>query len=310
MCEITCGEPPPAQPQEGGWAAASAAISGARPGAVRCDAKPGINRVAWDLRESMPMQAPEQQQEPMQTGFFGGGGRRSIVDPGEYTVRIAVIEAPVQGAGPARGPGSPGGSPGKWEMSKRVTVEEDPRVAISEADRKARRDAINKLTQMSRDMMTAQRGMASLRANLNNAIEGWGRPGGQRVSPEIRKAAEELLKKVDELYPTFGTPPSERGQMGTAGPPLIERPTPLPMRVGRLLSALEGWSGPPTATQLEQMETLARLVKEAGDQARKLTVDELNALNRAMRDAGVPYITAGGGSGARSGGPPRMTIDE
>jgi hypothetical protein len=188
-------------------------------------------------------------------------------------------------------------------MSKTVRVEEDPRVTMSETDRKARREAINRLTQMSMGMMTAQRGMSSLRTNLNNAIEGWKRPGGQRVSPEIRKAAEELLKKVDELYPKFGTPPSEQGQMGTAGPPLIERPTPLPMRTGRLLSALEGWSGPPTASQLEQMETLARLIKEAGDQARKLTVDELNGLNKMMRDAGVPYVTAGG-PGGRPGGPP------
>jgi photosystem II stability/assembly factor-like uncharacterized protein len=298
--EIMCGGPPPTQPQEGGRGAASAGMSGGGTGAMRCDPKPGINRFVWDLRQSAPMQLSEEQQQGI--GFFGGI-RGSRVDPGEYMVKIDVVEAPAPGSGPRGGPGGGSSTPGKWELTRSFTVQEDPRVTLSEADRKARRDAINRLTQMSTGMMMAQRGIMGLRTNLNNALEGWKRPGGQRVSDDVRKAAEELLKKVDELYPKFGTLPSDQGQAGSAGPPLVERGTPLPMRVGRLMSGLEGWSGPPTASQLEEIETLGKQVKEASDQARKLTVDELNALNKMMRDAGVPYITTAGGGG-RPGGPP------
>jgi hypothetical protein len=130
-----------------------------------------------------------------------------------------------------------------------------------------------------------------LRTNLNNTIEGWKRPGAPRVPEDIRKAADELLKKVDEVCPRFGTPPSESQPLGNAGPPLVERPEQLPQRVSRLMSSLDGYTQAPTTTELEQINILPELVKTAGAQARRLVSEDLANLNKMMRDANIPYIS-------------------
>jgi photosystem II stability/assembly factor-like uncharacterized protein len=286
--EITCGGPAPEAPAAGEMGAMAFLRGGGGP--VRCDAKPGINRVAWDLRQALPMQPAQDQQQ--QRGFFGMG-RAPIVDPGEYTVKIAVVTAP----GPGAGMGGGQAAPGKWETSKTIKVEEDPRVTLSDSDRAARRQALNQLMQLSSSASQAQRSITGLRTNLNNAIEAWKRPGAPRVSEEIRKAAEDLLKKVDEIYPQFGTLPSETQPLGNAGPSLVERPAPLPQRVGRLMSNLDGNSAAPAASELEEIKVLSDLVKAAGEQVRKLVSEDLANLNKMMREANIPYISASSGEG-------------
>jgi hypothetical protein len=244
----------------------------------------GINRVTWDLRMTSPVPPA-----PGGGGGFGGGGggggggfgggagAGSRVDPGTFTVKIKV---------------------GDTEQSKTITVEEDPRVVISAEDRAARRKALNDLAPLVRQATLAQRGIVGLRTNLNTAIESWKRPGTPRPPENVRTAADDLLKKIDEIYPLFGTPPSEAPSLGNAGPPIVERPAPLQNRVGQIMGSLEGFTAAPTARQLEDIATLAPLIKDAADKVQKL-VEELGNLNKLMRDANVPYISmpAGGGGG-------------
>jgi len=293
--ELTCGGPPPREPEGrpggGGF--------GFGFGPQRCDADPGINRVVWDLRQNSPVElAPEQRQE---FGFFGAP-RGPGVDPGQYTVKIAVVttggRAPSTGDGTAQGAQRPAA---KWESTKSATVEEDPRITITEADRAARRSAIDKLLPLTRSAVTAQRSIASLRTGLTGTIEAWRRPGVPRIPDDIRKTAEDFLKKIDDIYPKFGRLPSETGALGSAGPDLVERPTPLPQRVGSLLSALDSFTAAPTAWQLEEIQTLEKLVGEAQGQVQKLISEDLADLNKKMRDAGIPHIAlrAGGGGGPR-----------
>jgi hypothetical protein len=90
----------------------------------------------------------------------------------------------------------------------------------------------------------------------------------------------------------FGTPPSEVQPLGNAGPPLIDRPSPLPMRINRLMFGLDGYSAAPTATDLEQIKVLSGLMTTAGEQVRRLVSEDLANLNKTMRDAGIPYINA------------------
>ncbi|MBI1737626.1 MAG: hypothetical protein HYR58_00055, partial [Acidobacteria bacterium] len=249
--------------------------------------QPGINRVTWDLRLRSPLPpAPPGTAGP---GGFGGGlgalGAGSRVDPGTFTVKIKV---------------------GETEQSKTITVEEDPRVTISAEDRAARRKAINDLTPIFVQATLAQRGIVGLRTNLSTAMESWKRPGGTRVPENIQKAADELLKKIDEIYPLFGTPPSEAPSLGNAGPPIVERPAPLQNRVGQILGSLEGFTAAPTARQLEDITTLTPLVKDAAEKVQKLVMEDLANLNKLMREANIPYITmpagAGGGGGRRGPG--------
>jgi photosystem II stability/assembly factor-like uncharacterized protein len=250
----------------------------------------GINRVTWDLRYTAPI--PPAAPGTGGGGFGGGGGgfgggvgAGSRVDPGTYTLKVKVGDFP--------------------EQTKSIVVEEDPRITISAADRAARRKAINDVTPLARQATLALRGIQGLRTNLNAAMESWKRPGGPRVPENIQKAADELLKKIDEIYPLFGTPPSEAQSLGNAGPPAVERPTPLPQRVGQILGALEGFTAPPTAWQLEAITTLAPLVRDAAEKVQKLVEEDLANLNKLMREANVPYIQppAGAGGAGRRRGP-------
>jgi photosystem II stability/assembly factor-like uncharacterized protein len=289
--QITCGGPAPGVQPPGGFGP----FGGFGP--ARCEANPGINRAVWDLRQSSPV--PPGQEPQQQFGFFGAA-RGPRVDPGDYTVKIAVVAA---SAGASRG-GDNGGQASqqqgpKWESSKPVKVEEDPRVAISEADRAARREAIDRLLPLSAAGTQSMRTITGLRSSLTAAMDEWKRPGAARVPDNITKAAEAFLKKIDEIYPKFGTPPSGTEALGAAGPPLVQRPTPLPQRVNSLLNALDGWTAAPSAWQLEEISVLAKLVKEAQEQVRRLVDEDLAGLNKMMRDAGIPYITA-----RTAGGPP------
>jgi len=247
-------------------------------GTTTCHAKQGINRFVWDLR-SRP--AGPQSGAPA-NDFASFMARRGLgVEPGEFTVKIKY---------------------GDTEMSKSLTVVEDPRVMFSAADRAKKRAAIVKLQPLVAQATTAQTTIVGLRTNVNNEIESWKKPGAPKVPDNVKKAAEDLLKKIDGIYINWGTPPSMVSTISEAGPPLFELPTPLSQRVTRLMFGIEGASTAPTAWEMAQIDILsAKIPPAAADVSNLVTVD-LAALNTMMQEAKIPYIqppTAGGGAGAR-----------
>jgi photosystem II stability/assembly factor-like uncharacterized protein len=252
----------------------------------------GINRVTWDMRYASPI-PPAPPGAGGGGGFggggggggFGGGGAGSRVDPGTFTVKVKVGDLP--------------------EQTKTIVVEEDPRVTISAADRAARRKAINDLGPVVAQAVVAQRGIQQLRQNVNTALEAWKRPGpgGMRVPENVQKAGEELLKKIDELYPTFGQIPSATQQLGAAGPPAVEQPTPITTRLTQLAGAIESVTQAPSARQLEDIATYGAIIREKAPLVLKLVTEDLANLNKLMREANLPYINSpagmGGGGGRR-----------
>jgi len=124
------------------------------------------------------------------------------------------------------------------------------------------------------------------------------------VPDNIRKAADDLLKKIDAAYVNWGTPPSLAGTV-SAGPPLVVLPTPLSSRAAQLLGAIENTSAAPTDYELSQIDILTKRIPPAADEVRNLVTVDLAALNQMMIDAKIPYIAppAGGGAGrGRRGG--------
>jgi photosystem II stability/assembly factor-like uncharacterized protein len=262
----------------------------------------GINRVVWDLRSRSPLAAPsggpagasadvgrtqagvppsaessetEQQQVAAVFGFGGGGfggSAGSRVEPGEYTVKVSV---------------------GKLEQSKKVLVEEDPRIVITPQDRLTRRQTIDRITQLLTPAIAAQRSITGLRTSLNTEIEGWRRPGA-RAPENVRKAADDLLQRVDATCRKFASAAQcgERGAggQGSAGPPLVAARPSLTQRLGSLMSAIENFMAAPTAWQLEQIPILEKQLKDAEPDVRKLVQEDLPALNKLMNDAGMPHI--------------------
>jgi hypothetical protein len=252
----------------------------------------GINRVIWDYRMTSPI-PPAPPGQGGGGGFGGGGfgggfgGLGPRVDPGTFTVKITA---------------------GGKEATKTLVVEEDPRLEISAADRAGRRAAINQVSAVIGPMVLTQRGLQALRTAVNSAVEGWKRPGGARGIPEnVVKAGEDLLKKIDEVYPAFANIPQPTGTaLGAAGPPVVfQRAAPL-QRLQQVMGAIEQFTAAPSASQLETIKTLTGIIQEAMPKAARLR-DDLAALNKLMNDAGVPHINVqfpGGGRGAQ-GRPPQ-----
>ncbi len=258
-------------------------------GAQPCVAVKGVNRYVWDLR-SRPIgpQAGEPGGPTAETpggGGFGGFGQTGLrVDPGTYTVKAKLGDA---------------------EASKSLKVIDDPRIVFSDEDRGKKRAALTKMQPLVLQATMAQTSIAGLRTNLNTAIETWKKAGAPQVPDNVKKAADELLKKIDAAYVNWGTPPSQANTISMAGPPLVELPTPLSQRIQQLMFAIEGSSTAPTDFEMGQYDILSKKIPPAADEVRKLVNEDLATLNQMMRDAKMPYIqppTAGGGGGRRGGG--------
>ena len=116
-------------------------------------------------------------------GFGGFGAQGFRVDPGDYTVKIKL---------------------GDTEITKTIKVIEDPRVNFSTEDRAKKRAALAKLQPLVTQAQGAATQISGLRTNLNTAIEAWKRPGAQPIPDNIKKAADELLKKIDAAYVNWG----------------------------------------------------------------------------------------------------------
>ncbi|HMC21014.1 MAG TPA: hypothetical protein VKL19_04155 [Thermoanaerobaculia bacterium] len=250
----------------------------------------GVNRVTWDLKTRSMTQPQRTEGEESATaetseteqptgGGFGGftGGLR--VDPGTYTVKV---------------------SSGKNEQTKTVVVEDDPRIVISAEDRAVRRQALTQLGQMATTAVTARRSITGMRTSLNTAIEGWKKTGATKPPDNIQKTAEDLLKRTDETCRKFGTPVQcgEKVPLGGAGPPLVYTPPAITVRITQLLGGVENYAAAPTAWQLDQIKVLQTMLTTASAESRKLTQEDLPALNKMMNEAGVPHIAIPRGGSA------------
>jgi photosystem II stability/assembly factor-like uncharacterized protein len=265
------------------------AAAGSGPAAAGASGTPPATAAAGAAGESSAgAEASEAGEQPAGAGGGGFGGFRGgvRVEPGEYTIKVTV---------------------GKNEQSKKVVVEEDPRINISAADRAVRHEAIDHLAKMASSATASQRSMTGLRTSLNSYIEGWKRPSAAKPPENVQKAAEELLKKVEETCRKLATPVQcgeKAASLGTAGPSLVYTPPPVTQRITQLLGGIENYAALPTSWQLDQVKLLQGMLTEASTAARKLAQEELPALNKMMNEAGVPHITipTGGRGGAVQSG--------
>jgi photosystem II stability/assembly factor-like uncharacterized protein len=230
------------------------------------NAQSGINRVNWDLRYNPPVKLTPEQEQALAQGFFGGGARGPVADPGVYTVKVAL---------------------GNDAQTQTVHVEQDPRVHITVADRAARHAAIMQLYSMYKTADDGQKLMAGLKKSLDDAVASWKKPDAPKVPAPIIAQAEALQKKVDALRPQF----ISAGGFG-AGGPLHYTPPPVPMRVGRLMLQMDSYSAAPTPPEKDELAALSQELDKDMAALHTLIDKDLASLNKALNQAGVPHITA------------------
>lgn len=244
--------------------------------------KAGVNRTNWDLRWNSPAVPTPEQLEAAAAGFdFGPRGPH--VEPGEYTIKIKA---------------------GSKEDTQKVTVEDDPRIQMSTADRAARREAIDQLYAMAKSADKDRKTIEGIKEGLKAAREQWkkdaGKPDAAKIPEDIQKAADELQKKVDAVAEKYVR---EREGLGNAGPAFEWKPDPLPQQVQSLLRELDGFWAAPGEQQKEKLAEVTPLLSEASGQVKKIAEEDLPGLNKKMNEAGIPHIVpAAAPSAGRRGG--------
>ena len=268
----------------------------------------GMNRLAWDLRMDPPVPpagrggrggggggrggrggaadagggsdpafaAPETGGAAAEAGGGGGGrggrggfGGGSLVDRGEYTVTLTAS--------------------GKSETAT-VAVQDDPRRTVSDADVVRRRTAITRLTAMTKQADESRRRVVAMNTSLTNLLDAWKRPGVPAVSDAARKLVDDLQIKLKALLPTFDAPaPAAPAQLGAAGSRGPYTPPPVNQKITRLLFGIDGFSGPPSAKQLAEVDEAAQQLQQASAEVNALYSD-FPKLNKSLADAGAPYM--------------------
>lgn len=246
----------------------------------------GVNRIVWDLHYDRPTPMTPQEEEQLRRIEEAGGGGGGFgpqrngpsIDPGEYTVEIAV---------------------GSDKATTKVVVEEDPRIDwFSAADRAKRRTVINELVEMTRQADGLRRKFQAVDTQLTSYQTAWKRPDAPKVPDAVKKQADELKDKLGALRSLF----VQRG-FGGGGPegPLspeeLAKPEPdfvlpaLATRIQGSLRDLESVSAAPTKTQLQQIDLVKAALADATKSIDKLVKEDVAKFNKAMTDAQIPYLS-------------------
>ena len=164
----------------------------------RGPARRGLNRVVWDLRMEPPVEEP--------VGRAGAAGGAQLqgptVTPGTYTVTVTP--------------------PSGRKVSAKLTVELDPRLHVSDADRRLRQAALLKLYELEKTIAGARRAgraddaavvrlqgelasQLSAAAALSRAIDGYSGAPTADQRRQIEWVADDVAKTVAQLNRVVGS---------------------------------------------------------------------------------------------------------
>ncbi len=260
-----------------------------------------VNRVDWDLRMDNPLPnafggrggrggrggaaAEPQPGTPEAAGAAGGrgsgggfggfggrgGGAAMEVDPGQYTITVALA--------------------GKSD-SKTIAVSDDPRVPLSEEARVKRKAAVERLISLAKEATQARNRIVAMQIALTELTDGWKRPGAAHVPANIQTAANNLLERVKKAAtPTFEPEPNDEPRLlGFAGAPLKYNQPPVTQQLTRLIATVGNYPAAPTSKQVIDIDQAEAELK-AGLAAVNQLDGEVPKLNKMMADAGIPYFT-------------------
>jgi ABC-type transporter Mla subunit MlaD len=178
-------------------------------------------------------------------------------------------------------------------------VEDDPRIQISEADRKAWYDMQMAMSRVNPQLQQGMRTLNTLGNQLREVKTQIGR--NPRTPDAVTKALQALLDKVEGL----GGREPESEPPGFAGAPLADAPQTIQSRIGFGGGGGfgGGMTGAPTAAQKAALERNQKELAAFAETMRGITDTDVPALNKLLLEAGVGRINlqAGdlGGAGRR-----------
>lgn len=221
----------------------------------------GLSRVVWDLRLEPPAVPQEGQ------GGGGGAPRGPRVQPGVYVVKVSA---------------------GDKTASGNVTVQEDPRIQIVEADRGKLKEAIAKAYALQKSAEGARKTMTSLKSQITSL------QASLKDNPEVSKPVNDSVQKVsDGLAAIQKKLVNAPDSSGGAGPPLPDEPRPLLNQINGVASGLDSYTAAPTADELTRIEDLSKQLRDLLAEFNKFIAEDVANLNKQLRDSGLQFLNPG-----------------
>jgi archaellum component FlaC len=206
--------------------------------------KPGLHRVQWDLRH-----------KPLEQDEDGGSSRRApqgpLVRPGVYHVSLNVDE---------------------HEASTSITVEADPELDITEADRQKRWETLDRVLPLMANIRKGAEQSGSLKDQLDELEKSLKEQ--ETIPDEIKESVKGLVEEVELLSHRMNRMSSE---------------------VSRLYRVVESSPFVPTETQIRVLGEIEARYRSESASLDELTGTKIPALERQLNEHQVPRIKVGSG---------------
>ncbi len=270
--ELECSAP---KPEGGAERVGPAGPGGGGFGELRtppCEAKPGINRIWWDLRSepsteiklrTAPLYAPDVPLGAEGWRAAPAVGRIALLaPPGAYTVKMAV---------------------GGKEFTQKLNVLKDPHSTGNESDIAAQTKLVSALRDEMNTLAESVNQIESLRAQLADVEK---LVGTDDTAKAIKKAAEDLKDKLIGVEGNFlQLKLTGRGQDNVRWTPKLLQ------KIGYLASEVAGSSDfAPTTQQAAVQEELKQQGDKYQQEYRQLVTKDVAAFNAMLREKNIPNI--------------------
>jgi photosystem II stability/assembly factor-like uncharacterized protein len=273
------------------------------------DTDPGVNRALWDMRLNPPVASappsPARGNRGSRNAASGGRGGRPggpgmrgpRVLPGTFLVRLTV---------------------GTRSMEKPLVVEDDPRLRISDADRRANYDLLVTLNGLYATTQEARRALE----RTTEQVKGVRAAEGDKEPPAaLKPAIDSIVKRAEELdekltgarrQPQAARPAGQtsqtsqtsqtgqarqagqaNGESGEADRPRGSQPSGgFTSRIQQLVFSLDSLTEAPSAHAREETKAIAKDLKLVVQEINALNDRMVAGLNRQLRDQKLKEIAA------------------
>lgn len=227
----------------------------------------GWNRIGWDLRHNPPVPPAG---GPGQGGAGLATGPRVL--PGTYQVRVAA---------------------GATEVVQPLQVSDDPRITLTEKERKAIFDTGMRLSQRYAIADTTRRSLSLTRIELTNLLS--------KAPSDLKPRVEALIRRIVGLEARIALQPRQQPQppptpAPAGGEEAPERPVlppnlPLTLRITRLMATLDSFTEPLSPATRADQAALDADIKQIVQEANLILGKEIPALNQDLQKVSLPAIS-------------------
>jgi len=215
--------------------------------------KEGIQRDYWNLL-TVPRTKEGKRITPPATGFVA----LPLVAPGQFTVELNVDGQVFRTA---------------------AVVQADPRIVMTEADRRAQYEALAEILALSKKMGLAITAAANIRRQLDTLAQDLQKAGP--IAPALEASVEafsDKFKAVEEkVVPKDFASTSMTREMALRGGPLN-------LQILQLGMSISGYPAAPTKTELFQIAQLNQTVESLVEQVNRLIAEDIPDLNTVLEE--------------------------